>query len=43
MCATWIHDVLEYKGSIRISTGSWNTMDEMKQVLIIIKKIIEER
>lgn len=43
MCATWIHNVLEYNGSIRISVGPWNTMDEMIEVAEIIKKIVAEK
>jgi cysteine desulfurase/selenocysteine lyase len=43
MCATWIHNVLGCKGFIRISTGPWNTMDEMIKVVGIIKKIVEEK
>jgi cysteine desulfurase/selenocysteine lyase len=43
MCATWIHERLGCKGSIRISTGPWNTMDEMVRVVGIIKKIIDQK
>ncbi|MDR0741454.1 MAG: aminotransferase class V-fold PLP-dependent enzyme [Rickettsiales bacterium] len=42
MCASWIHARLKCAGSIRISTGPWNTMDEMNEVAGIIKKIMEE-
>lgn len=41
MCATWIHERLGYNGSIRISTGTWNTMEEMKNVVETIKKILK--
>ncbi|MDR1337594.1 MAG: aminotransferase class V-fold PLP-dependent enzyme [Rickettsiales bacterium] len=41
MCATWMYNVLGYAGSIRISVGPWNTMDEMERVADIINKIIK--
>jgi cysteine desulfurase/selenocysteine lyase len=40
MCASWLHQRLGQAGTIRISTGPWNTMVEMEQVAGIIKKII---
>lgn len=42
MCASWIHKILGYNGTIRISVGQWNTMEEMKEVVKIIKKILEK-
>jgi len=41
MCASWLHQRLGLDATIRISTGPWNTMEEMEQVLEIIKKIIK--
>lgn len=41
MCATWIHNLLEISGSIRISVGAWNTMDEMVYVADIIESIVK--
>ena len=41
MCAGWIHNALGLSGSIRISVGSWNTMDEMCEVVNIINKIVK--
>ncbi|MDL2295989.1 aminotransferase class V-fold PLP-dependent enzyme [Lachnospiraceae bacterium OttesenSCG-928-E19] len=41
MCATWIHQRLGIDGSIRLSPGPWNTMDEMKSVIDVIKKIVK--
>nr|MBQ0091152.1 aminotransferase class V-fold PLP-dependent enzyme [Candidatus Enterousia merdequi] len=41
MCATWIHKKLNIDGSIRISVGPWNTMDDAKYVIEKIKKIVE--
>jgi cysteine desulfurase/selenocysteine lyase len=41
MCATWIHNALGYAGSIRISVGPWNTMDEMKRVVDIVNGIMK--
>lgn len=41
MCATWIHDALGVAGTIRISVGAWNTMDEMRVVAEMIKDIVK--
>ncbi len=41
MCAGWIHNALGVSGSIRISVGPWNTMDEMRDVVNIINKIVK--
>ena len=41
MCATWIHRALDIPGSIRISPGPWNTMDEMRRVADIIEKMVK--
>lgn len=41
MCATWIHRVIGVAGTIRISVGSWNTMDEMRAVVGMIKEIVK--
>lgn len=41
MCASWIHSYLDIPGSIRISVGPWNTMDEMTRVVKIIKEIVK--
>ena len=41
MCASWIHGVMGTAGSIRISIGSWNTMDEIKRATDAIKGIIK--
>ena len=40
MCASWIHKYLNLDGSIRISVGAYNTMDEVNQVLEYIKEIV---
>ncbi|MBN1325097.1 MAG: aminotransferase class V-fold PLP-dependent enzyme [Alphaproteobacteria bacterium] len=42
MCASWIHNALGYSGTIRISVGSWNTVEDMENVVKIIKKILEK-
>ncbi len=39
MCAAWIHKYLGINGSVRISVGPWNTMDEMQYVTKVIKGI----
>ncbi len=41
MCASWIHQRLNLGGTIRISVGAWNTMDEIKQAIDVIKKIVK--
>ena len=41
MCASWIHEALGIPGSIRISVGSYNTIDEIKTVIRYIKDIIK--
>ncbi len=41
MCASWIHRLLGQDGTIRISCGFWNTMDEANDVIDIIKKILK--
>ena len=41
MCATWIHKLLGIQGSIRISVGPWNTMDEMHKVVDLINNILK--
>lgn len=41
MCASWVHARLGIPGSIRISTGFWNTMDDMKRTAEIIRDIVK--
>ena len=41
MCATWIHRALNIGGSIRISVGPWNTMDDMRDAVRIIGEIVK--
>ncbi len=41
MCASWIHKYLGVTGSVRISVGPWNTMDEIKQTVDVIKQIVK--
>ncbi len=41
MCASWIHKKLNIDGSIRISVGPWNTMNDAKYVIETIKGIIK--
>ena len=41
MCASWIHSVMGIDGSVRISVGPWNTMDEAKQVVDVIRGIVK--
>lgn len=41
MCASWLHLRFGINGTIRLSPGSWNTMDEAQRVIEIIKSIIK--
>jgi len=41
MCASWIHSLMKINGSVRISVGPWNTMDEARAVVDIIKGILK--
>lgn len=41
MCASWIHRVMNIDGSIRISVGPWNTINDARQVVDIIRGIIK--
>lgn len=41
MCASWIHKYLNIDGSIRISVGPWNTMDDARYVVDVIKDLVK--
>ncbi len=41
MCASWMHHALGVDGSIRISVGPWNTMDDAVRTVDIIRGIIK--
>jgi len=41
MCASWIHKRLNVDGSVRISVGPWNTMDDAKYVVDVIRGILK--
>ncbi|MBP3545303.1 MAG: aminotransferase class V-fold PLP-dependent enzyme [Alphaproteobacteria bacterium] len=41
MCASWIHQLLGCDGSIRISVGAYNTLQEIQTVVKYIKEIIK--
>jgi cysteine desulfurase/selenocysteine lyase len=41
MCASWIHKKLNIEGSVRISVGPWNTMEDAKYVVDVIKEILK--
>lgn len=41
MCASWIHKAQGISGSARISVGPWNNADEIRNVVRIIKSIVE--
>ncbi len=41
MCATWVHNLLGVPGSIRISVGAYNTMDDIKYAVQVIKDVIK--
>ncbi|MBR5904314.1 MAG: aminotransferase class V-fold PLP-dependent enzyme [Alphaproteobacteria bacterium] len=41
MCASWIHKKLNIDGSVRLSVGPWNTMDECEYVINTIKELVK--
>ena len=41
MCATWIHNRLGVPGSVRLSIGAYNTIDDVKYAVQVIKDIIK--
>lgn len=41
MCASWIHQRLGVVGTIRVSVGAYNTIDELKTVIGYIKDILK--
>ena len=41
MCASWIHKKLGVDGSARISFGPWNTTDDAKYVVDVIKNVVK--
>ena len=41
MCASWVHKKLGIDGSIRLSVGPWNTMDDAKYVIESIRKVVK--
>ena len=41
MCASWIHKKLGVNGTIRISVGPWNTIDDAKYVVEAIRKVVK--
>ncbi len=36
MCATWVHAALGISGSVRISVGPWNTIDDVRAAVRVI-------
>lgn len=41
MCASWIHKRIGIDGSIRISVGPWNTMEDAKYVVNLVRELVE--
>jgi len=41
MCTAWLHRRLGIDGSIRISAGPWNTMEEMEKIVALTNEILE--
>ncbi len=41
MCASWIHKKLNIDGSVRLSVGPWNTMDDAKYVVDALKELLK--
>lgn len=42
MCASWIHKYMSIGGSVRLSVGPWNTKQDAKDVVKIIKQMVEK-
>ena len=40
MCALWIHKKLNVDGSVRVSFGPWNTIDDAEYVVDVIKDVV---
>ena len=41
MCASWIHSLMDISGSVRISIGPWNTIDDAQKAIDIIRGIVK--
>ena len=41
MCASWIHKRLQIDGSVRISVGPWNSMDDAEYLVETIQKVLK--
>lgn len=40
MCASWIHNVMGVDGSVRISVGPWNTIDDAHRVVDVVRGVL---
>ena len=41
MCASWVHKLLGINGSVRLSVGGYNTMDDVRQAVQYIKEVLK--
>lgn len=41
MCAGWLHNLLGLSGTVRISVGTWNTMDDVRKAADIIEEAVK--
>lgn len=41
MCASWIHKLLGIDGSIRVSVGPWNTINDVEKFISVVKNIVK--
>ena len=41
MCASWVHKKLNLPGSVRVSVGPWNTMEDAEYVVKIISNVVK--
>ncbi len=39
-CASWLHRYMQVDGSLRVSIGPWNSMEEMQRLVEIFKKVL---
>ena len=41
MCASWVHKCIGVVGSVRMSIGAWNTIDDIKTFVNVVKSIVK--
>ena len=41
MCASWVHRAMGQDGSVRVSVGPWNTLQDIDAFIEVMKKIVK--